>query len=179
MNTIQSTFAVAAASLALSSMASAALTLHVDSSDKTFYFTGLDAATSATDGRVGWGASFVADDTISYNQTIALSVQNSTFNGLGFIRTRESGTPPFSISFDVVDNSTFVSFNGRGSANSVSYSFLDAAGKAAFESAIGNTYVQNYGTGAADLTVVAAVPEPTSAALLGLGAFGFLIRRRR
>jgi hypothetical protein len=71
-----------------------------------------------------------------------------------------------------------VDFSGNGT--SVSYSSLPEANKAFLESLTSsNTLALNQGTGSSSVQIN-AIPEPSSAALIGLAAVGYgLLRRRR
>ena len=171
-----------AAALALGLMAvssaSGALIMTIDSSAKTFWLSGSDSGTTGDDGQVGW--------TIAIASTATQWVVGSLFDVSGVPTAGSQYLALFGSSGGAAlsvgalgANYTPVTFTGTETA--YSYASFDAASIAELESWDGKTLSLSSLTKASGFSNIAVnvVPEPTSAALLGLGAAALALRRRR
>jgi hypothetical protein len=174
------------------------LILQIDPGTKTFAFTGTDTGTPFDFLGVGGGGEgltqwrlvnlgTVAGSSVSYDndQTFSTSVGtpgNAVVNRDFQLATDASFGGAIGLSFYTSSAAT-QTFTGLG--NFQSYAGLAPADQALFESTVGSTFTINpvFGVGFGSIRVTsasAAVPEPSSALILGfsLGA-GVLLRRRR
>lgn len=160
--------------------ASGALILTIDKTAKTYAFTGSVAGVIP-------GGSF---DQWSYNNTTHVIAGISAFD-LGSASTQITSAPNALTGSDVwmaTDGSTYAqvilqcSWSVASTAETLtgtgvtkSYAALSASNRLQFEDLIGRNLI-DIGSGFGNMAVV---PEPTSCALLGLGAAALALRRRR
>jgi hypothetical protein len=141
--------------------------------------TAIDNITSAplvvtSDDAVGIGASAAADvatgiqDALQSNETISFS----------FTVAAAGGAPAVVdvLSVSIGRGGLLSIDGGTPFANSTQ---LQPGISNGFNATVTNTGNSRINSVSLDLTSGVAVPEPTSAALLGLGAFAFLVRRRK
>lgn len=171
--------------IALSATASAALTLHIDTTSEKFWLTG---STSGEFGSyLGGSATWVISSNSSSTSTglvpadgAALSDIATTTNGVNITNVRIGATGSnftFKLSSDSTATTTIT---GTGSAFAIDYSGADSTVKANFEGGIGfTTTSQTEGSTFEQITIVAGtIPEPSTSSLL-LGSAALLVTRRK
>lgn len=172
--------------------ANAGLVLTIDTSAKTFSFSGSDAGIFSNFGAnpykfaswqatgLGGGVTDFSQNTVRADGLWSSSVGSPTSGFLSqsfFIQVDNQGFPAGQVMvglFNTVNGPTTVT----GLGGNTSYASLHPANIAQFESLIGGSIPLSSGSDFGSITV-SAVPEPSSLLLVGLAVFGAVGRRRR
>jgi len=183
-----------------SANAQAALTMKIDTNNKSFYFEGSDSGFASGDdspfgGGFGGGEGFGGSPLVYQLQFIHyftspavpanitetphnLFAEGATLSMSGNMSLYGNGFQNY-IFIDLSSGlSDITTLTGIGQSASISYAGLTSSNTTLFESLIGDSLTQSAGTGYAPITVQ-AIPEPSTYALFGIGAIGLLGRRRK
>ena len=160
--------------------ANAALTLSINTANQTFYLTGTDDVVANRLGFVAYqfahGSTSTFTDLTGNASTVTISL--GSFDG-NEVWLNFSGDSNWDLAFSTTNDDRAFTITGGGAVNAVSYAGLGDS-IVPFEASIGvASGVYPAGTSQDPINVVAAVPEPSSALLLGIGALGFVTRRKR
>jgi len=171
----------------LTGAANAALMLHINTDDKTFYLTGSDDVEGSAFGLVSWGFTHGSDltSTVLTAPTSVASLSAGSYDGgagAPYLNFTNFNTK-WSLVFDTTNNTSSFTITGTGEANAASYAGLGAS-IVPFEASIGVTGTGNSGEFLDPLLIVdasssSATPEPSTALLVALGALGLFTSRRR
>jgi hypothetical protein len=182
-------FALAALliSFAGSVKAQSGLTMKIDTNNQSFYFQGSDQGSAY---KMDF---FFSDDyslqfihffpsTAVYASLTEnpgnLFVEGATLSMNGKMSITRNGNENY-IFLDLYSSiSDITTLTGTGQSASVSYANLTSSNIVLFESLIGGSLTQSMGTGYSPISVQ-AVPEPSTYALLGLGALALIVAYRR
>ena len=173
-----------------------ALTLNIDPTTETFYFSGSDV--------INLRGPSVSNPTVlrPYIWQVSLGYfPGSTFQTLGFVGTQASDLLSVALSdttgvdfqlstngfWNIIlrtsnTNELTSLVSGGGWTNNASYSSLLSNNIALIEASDGLVLTSLFNGGETMMTVnvtASAVPEPSSTALLGLGGLALMLRRRR
>lgn len=185
-------FLTAMVSITMANTASADLILAIDAAAKTYTFSGSDSGTTAasgTDAIAAWEvfdfAAPAADFSTFQTDSIWTGL-NPDRNNAFQVSMVFSGFPAHrSIQFSGVGSSQSPTLSTvTASGVVVDYSSMHATDQLWFEGLIGSSIPNTFGSGFSPVGIeasasAAAVPEPSSFALLGLGGIGLLVHRRR
>ena len=167
--------AVFGLSLMAVSAASGALTLQINPAAKTFTFLGSDTSSGACDS-TSWSFTCTADGNTFADQVLtgpALAAGELEKN-FSYISSMMSGSSDAVVGMELL----WVELKPRtinGTGLDSSYASFSPAAMTQFESLAGNSLT---GSSVFNDIAVVAIPEPTSSALLGLGAVALTLRRR-
>jgi hypothetical protein len=166
---------------ALGSSAHAALTLHLDPSAKTFWFSGTDSGNPSNSAlpTLAWSNGGATTGLNSLTQlsppesyiTVAPPATYASFP-VSTLSANDDGFVILSLHFSTTAGA---SLTGTGSAQVLSYASWSTAAQNALEGEIGSSLALSTGSGAGSLAVV---PEPSALALCGLGVLVLFGRRR-
>ena len=185
---------VALATVAASQAVSAGLVLNINTTSKNFFFTGSDtgqAEIPPTDPqdpveyRVGFLHYFVRDAFSSsctiagYQSLPSLFLQGASFDGGNMVMYNNPPSPDY-VFFGLVSSGDITALTGNVSSAALSYASIPSSNMAAFESLVGKTLDLSIGTGYSSVSVVQAVPEPSTCVMGAAGlAFVYSMWRRR
>ena len=169
------------------SSASAELVMTIDAASDTLYFTGSDSGTPGfgIQPEVVWTNSLPGNvgDVFIDNNTGLEPLITSSPNAVGQIQigiVYSSGVDRtfFDLGVGLTDIGVFTTLSGNGPAISFDYSGFTTGQQTALESFVGTTAIVSVGSDFASLQI-AAVPEPSSLALLGLCGPVLMSHRKR